>query len=144
MSKKLKTAALVLGCAMVLFSPVRAAARDYVFTVTVDVRNLHPTVTRGEVSCSLRNAAGTSLGAIVNTPFTLAAGTFRGDVEGRIALRVGGGTPASWLCSLRFYPPGAASPVGASALSEPTHPLHRAEFDRAPGSPFVHEITGSF
>lgn len=140
---KLKVAALVLGVALVLLSPQRAAATDYVFTVTVDVRTLHPTVTTGQVQCMvlssmIEDAPGSVIGSNT-TPFTLTGGSYAGPaVEVRIHIP-GRSRGIGWRCYLRFTPPGGASPVAADFLSTPG-PSFRAEFERAPGSPFVYKV----
>lgn len=136
--------AVLLGAAAVLLVPRPAAAVDYIFTVPVDIRNLHPTVAAGFVVCNLRNAGGTLVGEATRQRFTLTGGSYRGDIEIRVSTRPGTPAVVSWVCSLRFTPPPAGGDLSASILSDPTHPLFREEFRRAPGSEFRPEITGRF
>jgi hypothetical protein len=151
----LKVAALVLGCAAALCSPERAVARAYVFTVMVDVRNLHPDVTRGEVHCSVQDGVGDTahnIGEGAVTAFTLTAGTYSGPVEIRFLPSLGSTAPAvMWKCELWFYPP-----PGSEVDGRPFHAQQPAQFlsdggryflekfRRAPGTPFVYRIEGRF
>jgi hypothetical protein len=144
---KLITALLVLASAMVLPSPGRATARDYVFTVTVDVRNLHPTVTTGSVLCMVRNDMRDVAGAVVgsnSTLFTLVGGTYIGPLEVRVhTVSAPGGR--GWRCVLYFILPGSTTDsASADFLSTPSTPYFRAEFERASGAPFVYQVEGLF
>lgn len=134
--------AMVTSAALALAAwPVSAA--EYNFTVPVDVRSLHPTVTRGMVSCSVSSATR-MIGDAGRQPFTLTGGSFRGDVEVRVTTPAGSPAAVSWSCSLRFYLPMSGIDGYASDLSNVGGRYFREEFRRAPGAEFRGYVEGRF
>lgn len=146
MSKR-KLAALLLGSCLIPLASQPAAAVDYIFTVNVDVRSLHPTVTTGQVTCGLLDARGTGVSVISpgRTNFTLAGGSFAGAVEVRMSTPRGAAAAVTWRCHLYFEPPDLRGNFRlAESLSTPTHPEFREEFRRADGSVFRGLVEGRF
>ena len=133
----------MLSSAAVALAPWPAAAAEYIFTVPVDVRSLHPTVTRGLVQCAVSSATR-MIGEAGRQPFTLSGGNYRGDVEVRVTTPSGSPAAVSWHCDLRFFLPMSGIDLYASYLSTVGGDAFREEFRRAPGSEFRGRVEGRF
>ena len=134
---------VVLSSAAVALAPWPVTAAEYIFSIPVDVRSLHPTVTRGLVQCSVSDATRI-IGEAGRQPFTLSGGNYRGEVEVRVTTPATSPAAVRWSCSLRFYLPMSGIDGYAFDLSNVGGRYFREEFRRAPGSEFRGSIEGRF
>lgn len=140
--------ALVVLALAVLAAP--AAAQEPSLDVPVRVADLHPSVTVGSITCALfadpdgpRNSLGYLGGG--SKWFPVKDGGYAGTltVPVKIAPQA---VPRSYKCALfiLFKDGGRTLTAAASRISDPGMTEYRAPFRRAPGSPFLGEVSGAF
>jgi hypothetical protein len=127
-----------------------AAAQELTIDVPVRVADLHPSVTVGSVTCALFADPGgpqNSLGYLGSGSkwFQVKGGGFAGTlaVPVRIAPQA---VPRAYKCALFvIYKEGDRTlTAAASRISDPNTMEYRAPFRRAPGAPFLGEVSGPF
>ena len=127
-----------------------AAAQELALDVPVRVADLHPSVTVGSVTCALfadpdgpRNSLGYLGGG--SRWFEVKGGGYAGtlSVPVKIAPQA---VPRSYKCALFviYKEEGRTLTAAASRISDPNTMEYRAPFRRAPGSPFLGEVSGAF
>jgi hypothetical protein len=142
-----RRAIVVLALAVI---PAPAAAQEPSLDVPVRVADLHPSVTVGSITCALfadPDGPRNSLGYLGSGSkwFPVKDGGYAGTltVPVRIAPQA---VPRSYKCALfiLFKDSGRTLTAAASRISDPNMMDYRAPFRRAPGSPFLGEVSGAF
>jgi hypothetical protein len=137
--------ALALG---ILAAPV--AAQESSLDVPVRVADLHPSVSVGSVTCALfadpdgpRNKLG-YLGS-GSKWFQVKGGGYAGTLSVPVKI-VPQAVPRSYKCALFviFEEGDRTLTAAASRISDSNMMEYRAPFRRAPGSPFLGEVSGPF
>jgi hypothetical protein len=127
-----------------------AAAQEPALEVPVRVADLHPSVTVGSVTCALfadpdgpRNSLGYLGGG--SRWFEVKGGGYAGTLSVPIKIAPQA-VPRSYKCALFviFKEEGRTLTAAASRISDPNMMEYRAPFRRAPGSPFLGEVSGAF
>ena len=127
-----------------------AAAQELAIDVPVRVADLHPTVSVGSVTCALFADPGgpqNSLGYLGSGSkwFQVKDGGYAGTltVPVKIAPQA---VPRAYKCALFvIYKEGDRTLTGAaSRISDPNTTDYKAPFRRAPGAPFLGEVSGPF
>ena len=118
--------------------------------VPVRVADLHPSVSVGSVTCALfadpdgpRNNLGYLGGG--SKWFEVKGGGYAGTLTVPIKIAPQA-VPRSYKCALFiiFKEGGRTLTAAASRISDPNVIEYRAPFRRAPGSPFLGEVSGAF
>ena len=139
----------ILALALAL-AAAPAAAQELALDVPVRVADLPSAVTVGSVTCALFADPGgpqNSLGYLGSGSkwFQLKDGGYAGTltVPVKIAAQA---VPRSYKCALFviFKEEGRTLTAAASRISDPNMMEYRAPFRRAPGSPFLGEVSGAF
>ena len=132
----------------VLAAPV--AAQEPSVDVAVRVANLHPSVSVGSVTCALfadPDGPQNSVGYLGSGSkwFQLKDGGYAGTLS--VPVRISPqAVPRSYKCALFliFKEGDRTLTAAASRISDPSRTEYRAPFRRAPGSPFLGEVSGPF
>jgi len=126
------------------------AAQELTLDVPIRVADLHPSVTVGSVTCALFADPGgpqNSLGYLGSGSkwFQVKGGAFAGTLTVPIKIAPQA-VPRAYKCALfLIYKEGdRALTAAASRISDPNTMEYKALFRRAPGSPFLGEVSGSF
>jgi hypothetical protein len=126
------------------------AAAQELLDVPVRVADLHPSVTVGSVTCALfadPDGPRNNLGYLGSGSrwFEVKGGGYAGtlSVPVKIAAQA---VPRSYKCALFviFKEEGRTLTAAASRISDPNMMEYRAPCRRAPGSPFLGEVSGVF
>jgi len=135
--------------ATALVSPVTAQELPSV-SVAVRVANLHPSVSVGSVTCALfadPDGPQNSVGYLGSGSkwFQVKDGGYAGTVAVPIKISPQS-VPRSYKCALFIiYKEGDRTlTAAASRISDPDRQEYRAQFRRAPGSPFLGEVSGAY
>jgi hypothetical protein len=135
---------------LVLAMIAAPAAAQELLDVPVRVADLHPSVTVGSVTCALfadPDGPRNNLGYLGSGSrwFEVKGGGYAGtlSVPVKIAAQA---VPRSYKCALFviFKEEGRTLTAAASRISDPNMMEYRAPFRRAPGSPFLGEVSGVF
>jgi hypothetical protein len=142
------TRALAVLALAALAAP--AAAQELALEVPVRVADLHPSVTVGSVTCALfadPNGPQNSLGYLGSGSkwFGVKGGGYAGTLSVPIKIAPQA-VPRAYKCALFvIYREGDRTlTAAASRISDPNMAEYRAPFRRAPGSPFLGEVSGAF
>ena len=143
----MRRAVVVLALA-VLAAP--AAAQELSLDVPVRVADLHPSVTVGSITCALfadPDGPRNNLGYLGNGSkwFQVKGGGYAGTLS--VPLKIAPqAVPRSYKCALFiiFKDGDRTLTAAASRISDPNMMEYRPPFRRAPGSPFLGEVSGAF
>ena len=136
--------------ALAVLAAPAAAQQEPSVDVAVRVANLHPSVSVGSVTCALfadPDGPQNSVGYLGSGSkwFKLKDGGYAGTLAVPVKISPQA-VPRSYKCALFvIYKDGDRTlTAAASRISDPNRTEYRAPFRRAPGSPFLGEVSGPF
>lgn len=117
---------VLIALAGAVVSPALAQAAGPTFTVPVDLKNLHPAISRARVMCAVNPETGTTAAdtiAIGITEFPVSGQAYRGDVAVRTAYQPGKSSVGAkrWVCRAEAYVNGQWQLLGGNQSTPETN-----------------------